>query len=72
MEALFIGAGSGNFENPILVGFTDQRPRTFAGKAQEKIDPKTRFIDVTGTINGYDFQPNGTITFALTLTKRLE
>jgi hypothetical protein len=71
VEALFIGQGAGEIDNPVFVRFTAQRPRTAAGVAQGTINAQTRFIDITGTIRGYEFEPNCTATFALSLTRRL-
>jgi hypothetical protein len=72
VEAFFVADGAGEIDHPIFVRFISQRPRTAAGVAQGTINAQTRFIDITGTIRGYDFQPGCTVTFALSLTKRFE
>jgi hypothetical protein len=72
VEAFFIADGAGEIDHAIFVRFTAQRPRTATGAAQGAINAQTRFIDITGTIRGYDFQPGCTVTFALSLTKRFE
>ena len=64
VQATFIGGGSGlNEDNPVRVKFLTQEP--------SPIKANTPFVNITGQIKGYDFQPNCTVTFSLALTKQV-
>jgi hypothetical protein len=64
VETAYIGDIATPIDNVVKVKFSTQKPATLT------ID--TDFIDVTGQIKGYDFQPDCTVFFKLTLFKRVE